>query len=157
MGKITAVKSDVLYKSKLTGVVYGVEGVVSKARPSGKCGMDITISDDVLLRNNMDVVHVPIENLDKNFEVVDVVEKVITSGLVEQPTPKEKLSLPTYYCEEKLQDTALDVWTSRSGDLCVNLTSLGVNNEIVMNPIVALQFANDLSVLALKIMEKENE
>lgn len=82
---------------------------------------------------------------------------IIAYKLVEQPTTKEKLSLPTYYCEEKLQDTTLDVWTSQSGDLCVNITSLGVNNEIVMSPITALQFANELSVLALKLMEKEND
>lgn len=91
------------------------------------------------------------------WEHYSLAEDIVAYKLVEQSTVKEKLSLSTYYCEDKLQNTILDVWTSQSGDLCVNLTSLDVNNEIVMSPITALQFANDLSALAIKIMEKEND
>lgn len=69
-----------LYKSKLTGGIYSMEGMVNKAVKSGRCGMDIYVSEEVLLQDKFNVIQVPLKHFERDFEVYvkEMVEPIFT-------------------------------------------------------------------------------
>lgn len=93
-------------------------------------------------------------------------DDIIAYKLAEQLTVKEKLSLPAYYCEDKLQDTTLDVWTSQSQPTTSNTLSVkaanqtglgevGVHLELgIVNHILTLEQAKELNTLLVEVLDQ---
>ena len=62
-----------------------MEGMVNKAVKSGKCGMDIYVSEEVLLQDKFNIIQLPLKHFERDFEVYvkGMVESIFT--LNEEP------------------------------------------------------------------------